>query len=206
MKDTGQRKRIAVFASGNGSNFQAISDYAIKNDINGDIVMVFSDKKDAFVLKRAEAAGVKTYFLNLQDFKSREEFDREISEILSKENIDLICLAGYLLLLSREFIEKYSGRIINVHPSILPSFKGIHGIKDAFDYGVKITGATIHFVEFELDAGPIIFQKSLEVKEGYSLEKLESEIHKIEHEIYPKAVELFCKDRIKVVGRKVKII
>jgi phosphoribosylglycinamide formyltransferase-1 len=119
--------------------------------------------------------------------------------------IDLICLAGYMLLLNNEFIKEYENRIINIHPSLLPSFKGMHGIKDAFEYGVKVTGVTVHFVDSELDHGPIIIQKAVEIGENDTVETLEEKIHKTEHFIYPLAIEYFCKDLFEINGRKVSI-
>ncbi len=201
-----KRKRIAVFASGNGSNLQAILNYSKKNDINGDVVMVFSNNPEAFALKRAQKAKVNSYCVNQKKFILREDFDKEILKIVKKENIDLICLAGYMLLLSSNFINEYKNRIINIHPSLLPSFKGMHGIKDAYDYGVKITGVTVHFVDDKLDNGPIIMQKPVRIFDNESVEDFEKRIHKVEHIIYPKSVECFCKDKLIIKGRKVLIL
>ncbi len=201
-----KRKRIAVFASGNGSNLQAILNYSKKNDINGDVVMVFSNNPEAFALKRAQKAKVNTYCVSQKKFILREDFDKEILKIVKKENIDFICLAGYMLLLSSNFINEYKNRIINIHPSLLPSFKGMHGIKDAYDYGVKITGVTVHFVDDKLDNGPIIMQKPVKIFDNESVEDLEKRIHKVEHVIYPKSVEYFCKGKLVIKGRKVLIL
>lgn len=200
-----KRKRIAVFASGNGSNLQALIGYSRTNDINGDILIVFSNNADAYALKRAEKNSIKTYCFSQRDFDSRKSFDIKILELMMENKIDLICLAGYMLLLSPEFIKEYQNRIINIHPSLLPSFKGVHGIKDAFEYGVKVTGATVHFVDSELDNGPIIIQKTVEILEEDTIETLEEKIHKAEHIIYPSAVEYFCKDLLEINGRKVSI-
>jgi phosphoribosylglycinamide formyltransferase-1 len=200
-----RRKRIAVFASGFGSNLQAIIDYSGKNDINGDIVMVLTNNPDAYAIKRARDAGIEQVIIPFEKSVPRSLFDSRIMCAMQDREIDLVCLAGYMLLLSPDFIEKYRGRIINVHPSLLPSFKGIHGISDAFDYGVKITGVTIHFVENELDTGPIILQEAVEVKEDEDAEQLEKKIHEAEHRLYPLAVKYFCMDRLKIIGRKVFI-
>ncbi|MCE5329314.1 phosphoribosylglycinamide formyltransferase [bacterium] len=201
-----KRKRIAVFASGNGSNFQAISDYCMENDINGDIVFVLANNPSAYVLERAKKANIKSVCVDSKRNISRQEFDREILRITKSENVDLICLAGYMLLLDCEFFNEFQNKIINVHPSLLPSFKGMHGIKDAFDYGVRVTGVTVHFVDYELDNGPIIMQESVKISEGETVEELETEIHKVEHKIYPLAVEYFCRDELRIVGRKVSIL
>ncbi|MCL4376922.1 MAG: phosphoribosylglycinamide formyltransferase [Actinobacteria bacterium] len=201
-----KRKRIAVFASGNGSNLQAIVDYSLKNDINGDVVFVLSNNPSAYALERAKNADIKSICIDSKKFVSRQEYDREILKVLKNENIDLICLAGYMLLFTLDFINEYLNKLINIHPSLLPSFKGKQAIKDAFDYGVRITGATVHFVEFEIDNGPIILQEAVQVSEKDTLDELENKIHKVEHRIYPLAVKYFCRDELKINGRKVSIL
>lgn len=200
-----KRKRIAVLASGNGSNMQAISDYSLKNDINGDVVFVVTNNPDAYALVRAKNANIKTFCIDFKKNIPRQEFDREISEAIKNEKIDLICLAGYMLLLNPVFISEYQNKIINIHPSLLPSFKGVHGIKDAFDYGVKVTGVTVHFVDCELDHGPIILQEAVQINEGETAQQLEAKIHEVEHKIYPLAVKYFCREELKIIGRKVCI-
>jgi phosphoribosylglycinamide formyltransferase 1 len=199
------RKRIAVFASGNGSNLQAIIDYSQNIDINGDIVFVFSNNPDAFALERAKNAGINAECIPFDRKNSRIDFDNKILREVKNKKIDLICLAGYMLLLSPDFIMRYQNKIINIHPSLLPSFKGMHGIRDAFDYGVKVTGVTVHFVDSELDNGPIILQEAVAVSKGETVENLEKKIHETEHRLYPHAVRYFCRDEIKVIGRKVLI-
>ena len=142
-----KRKKIAVFASGNGSNLQALIDYSLKNDINGDILIVFSNNPEAYALKRAKNYKLKNFCFNHKEFLNRKIYDQKILELMLENKIDLVCLAGYMRLLSPEFIKKYENKILNIHPSLLPSFKGTQGIKDAFEYGVKITGVTVHFVD-----------------------------------------------------------
>jgi phosphoribosylglycinamide formyltransferase 1 len=200
------RKRIAVFASGFGSNLQALIDYNIKNDLNGDIVLVFSNNKDAYALSRAKKNKIKAVFMDPSKYSSRKQYDRKILELLEEEKVDVIVLAGYMFVLSGEFVSKYKNKILNIHPALLPSFKGAHGIRDAFDYGVKVTGVTVHFVDKGLDSGPIILQQAMDIKQDYSLEELEENIHKVEHKIYPLAVKYFCEDKLKLDGRKVKIL
>jgi phosphoribosylglycinamide formyltransferase 1 len=201
-----KRKRITVFASGFGSNLQAIIDYGKSNDLNGDIALVLSNKKDARALDRARENGIKAVFINPSEYNDRRQYDARIIELLESEEIDLIVLAGYMLILSDEFVSKFRNKILNIHPALLPSFKGTHGIRDAFDYGVKVTGVTVHFLEEDLDSGPIIIQKPVDIEEDDSMEKLESRIHRIEHHIYPLAVKYFCEDRLKIEGRKVRIL
>ena len=200
------RKRIAVFASGFGSNLQALIDYNANYDLKGDIVLVFSNKKDAYALKRAKKNKIKAVFMDPSRYNSRKEYDMRIIELMEEEKIDLIILAGYMLILGSELVHKYKNRILNIHPALLPSFKGTHGIKDAFEYGVKVTGVTVHFVEEGVDSGPIILQKAVDIDQNESMEELEEKIHKVEHQIYPLAVRYFCEDRLKIDGRRVKIL
>jgi phosphoribosylglycinamide formyltransferase-1 len=196
---------VAVFVSGNGTNLQALIDAEKNEGLSGaKIVLVVSDKPEAFALKRAEKAGVETLVLEAKGFGSREDYDKKIMEKLRAAKIELIVLAGFMRLLSDYFVDEYYGRILNVHPALLPSFKGTHGIKDAFDYGVKVTGVTVHFVNKELDAGPVILQSPVQIDEGDTLETLEEKIHRIEHELYPEAVRLFAQGHLRIEGRKVR--
>ena len=198
--------KFAVFASGNGSNLQAIIDAVKAGEIKAELALVFSDNRKAKALQRAADAGIKTLCLVRKDYISPQSYEREIVMQLKESGIDFIVLAGYMKILTPYFIKTFPNKIMNVHPSLLPSFKGIQGIKDAFTYGSKVTGATIHFVDEKMDHGPIIMQESIKIAEDDTLETLEEKIHKIEHRIYPKAVALFAEDRLKIVGRKVKII
>jgi phosphoribosylglycinamide formyltransferase 1 len=206
LNSKNNKKRIAVLASGFGSNLQAIIDFIKNNGLNGEIVLVFSNKKDAYALKRAEKSGIKTSYLNTVQFETRQEYDQSLLQILKSESIDLLVLAGYMLLLSPGIISSFKNKIINIHPALLPAFKGVHGIKDAFEYGVKVTGATVHFVDEGLDSGPIIFQEAIYIEPDDTMESLEEKIHEIEHRIYPLAVKYFCDDLLKVKNRKVEII
>jgi len=200
-----KRKRIAIFASGNGSNLQAIIDYSKNNDINGDVVFVLTNNLDAYALKRAINFKINAECIPYNKNSSRFEFDSKILQAMRNRKIDLICLAGYMLLLSPDFINEYQDKIINIHPSLLPSFKGMHGIRDAFDYGVKVTGVTVHFVDSELDNGPIILQEAVFINESDTIEELEKKIHEVEHRLYPLAVQYFCRDELRIINRKVLI-
>ncbi len=197
---------IAVFCSGNGTNLQAIIDAQKKGHIKGELRLVVSDIKGCFALMRAEKAGIKTLLVERKDFKSKKEFEQEISRNLEREKIDLIVLAGYMKLLSADFVKKYKNRILNIHPALLPAFKGTHGIGDAFRYGVKVTGATVHFVTEDMDGGPIILQSPVKVTEDDTEETLGEAIHREEHKIYPRAIQLFIEGRLKIEGRKVRIL
>jgi phosphoribosylglycinamide formyltransferase-1 len=197
---------IAVFVSGNGTNLQALIDAEKRNGLaDSKIVLVVSDNPEAFALERAKKADIETFIQEKSNFKSREDFDKKVIEKLHEVNIELVVLAGFMRLLSDHFVDEYNNRILNIHPALLPSFKGTHGIKDAFEYGVKVTGVTVHFVNKELDAGPVILQEGVRIEEDDTLDTLEEKIHKTEHKLYPEAVRLFVQGRLKVEGGKVKV-
>jgi len=196
---------IAILCSGNGTNLQAIIDGVNSGYIPARIAFILSDEKRAFALERARKAGIETVVLDKKDYKDREDFDREVVKRLKKRDVELVVLAGFMRLLSPYFIKEYRNRIINVHPALLPSFKGAHGIKDALDHGVKVTGVTVHFVDEHLDNGPIILQKTVEIKEDDTEGALLERVHKEEHKIYPEAIKLFVEGKIKIEGRKVKV-
>jgi phosphoribosylglycinamide formyltransferase-1 len=173
--------------------------------IRADISFVLSDKADAFALERAKRSGIATVVLNPKSYRTREDFDREVVRNLKKHGVALVVLAGFMRLLSPYFIKEYRGRIMNIHPALLPSFKGTHGVKDALDYGVKVTGVTVHFVDEHLDNGPVIAQKAVDVRPGDTEETLLERLHKAEHEIYPEAVRLFVEGKLKIEGRRVRV-
>ncbi len=198
---------IAVFVSGNGSNLQALIEAQKRNDLaEGKIKLVVCDKSGAFALKRAEKAGIETFVLEAKGFSKKEEYDRKIAEVLDEKEIELVVLAGFMRILSDFFVDKYAGKILNVHPSLLPLFKGAHAIRDAYEAGVEKSGATVHFVTRELDSGPIILQKSVKIEQSDTMESLEEKIHKIEHKIYPEAVKLFVEGKIILEGERVTIL
>lgn len=197
---------IAVFCSGNGTNLEAIIDSWKKGRIKADIKLVVSDTPDCYALTRAKKAGIKTFIVSPGNFKTKKDFEEEILKALQKEDIGLIVLAGYMRMLSADFISAYENKVLNIHPALLPSFRGSHGIKDAFEYGVKITGPTVHFVTKEMDAGPIILQSPVKVTEDDTEETLAEAIHGEEYKIYPRAIQLFIDGKLKIEGRKVKIL
>ncbi len=196
-------KNFAVLSSGRGTNLQAIIKAHKIGSIKGNLVLVISDKPDAYALIRAKKAGIKALFIDPAQFSGRESFDREVVRELKAHKIDLVVLAGYMRILSKHFIDAFNNRILNVHPSLLPSFKGAHAVRDALRYGVKVTGVTIHLVIFELDSGPIVLQESLEVKDSDTEDTLLERIHKIEHKLYPKGISLFLENRLKIKNNKV---
>mgnify|MGYP003393991124 FL=1 len=197
---------IAVLCSGNGTNLQAIIDSQKKGYIKADIKLVISDTPDCYALTRAKGAGIKIFVVERKNFKTKKAIEADILKALKKENIGLIVLAGYMRMLSGDFISAYENKIMNIHPALLPSFKGMHGIRDAFEYGVKITGATVHFVTLDMDAGPIIVQSSVKVTEDDAEETLAEAIHEEEHKIYPRAIQLFVEGKLKIEGGKVRIL
>jgi len=198
--------KIAVFVSGNGSNLQALMDAEDHGLIpEGKIVLVVSDKKDAYALKRAEERGIATFVLEKTGFSSREDYDKVILGRLREEGIDLVVLAGFMRILSSCFVHAYSDRILNIHPALLPDFKGASAIKDAYEARVKKTGVTVHFVTEELDSGPAILQEKVEVLNGDTLDSLEERIHRVEHRLYPEAVRLFTEGKLELKDGKVNI-
>ncbi len=194
---------IAVFCSGDGSNFQAIVDAKNKGLFQADITLMVCDNPDAYAVKRAKNEGIPYLIVSRKDFSSKQALEEKIVESLEEKRIGLICLAGYMRLLSPEFVQRYAGKIINVHPALLPAFKGADAIRDAIDYGIKVSGVTVHFVTEEVDAGPIILQEVVKIEDSDSKESLEEKIHSAEHRIYPQAIKLFVENKLKITGRKV---
>lgn len=177
--------RIAVFASGSGSNFQAIVDAVQAGKLDVEVGLLVCDKPSAKVVERAEAAGVETFAFRPKEFASKAAYEAEIVERLERNRIDLVVLAGYMRIVSDTLLGPYEGRIINIHPSLLPSFPGLDAIGQALAHGVKVTGVTVHFVDGGMDTGPIIAQRAVEVAEGDTADSLAASIHHVEHVLYP---------------------
>jgi len=202
--------KIGVLISGSGTNLQALIDNVEKGMIKGEITVVISDKKGAFGIERARRHGIKALEIDKKEFDDKNVFMKTIMDELEKNQVELVVLAGFLSILSEEFIEKFRNRIINIHPSLIPSFcgKGFYGLrvhKAALDYGVKVSGATVHFVDEGADTGPIILQEAVKVEEDDTPESLAARILKVEHRLLPEAVKLYCEGRLVMEGRKVKI-
>jgi len=200
-----RKVRIAVLVSGGGTNLQTLIDAAEKGDINGEIAAVISDNENAYALERARKHGIKAIYIN-----KKQLAERLIIE-LQRLDIELVVLAGFLSILDRELVKAYEGRIINIHPSLIPSFcgKGFYGErvhKAALEYGVKVSGATVHFVDEGTDSGPIIFQDAVPVYFEDTSETLAARVLQVEHRLLPAAVGLFCEGRLRIEGRKVKIL
>jgi phosphoribosylglycinamide formyltransferase-1 len=197
---------IAVFASGKGSNFSAISKAVDKGIIKARLALLVCDNAKAPVLEKARKARVKSLIIAADAFPSKEEFEKSIISHLKEEKINLIVLAGFMRILSPAFVRAFSHRILNIHPALLPSFKGSSAIKDAFAYGAKATGVTVHFVDEKVDHGPIILQECVPIAADDDLGSLEAKIHRLEHRMYPRAIKLLLEKKLKVAGRKVRII
>ncbi len=196
---------IGVLASGRGTNLQAIIEAIKEGKIEGEIKVVISDNPDAYALKRAKQNNIETEHINFKKFKNREDYDKKIIKTLEEKKIDLVVLAGYMRILGSYFIKMYKNRIINIHPALLPSFPGLHAQRQAVEHGVKVSGCTVHFVDEGVDSGPIILQKAVQVSADDTEESLAEKILKEEHQIYPRAIQLFSQGRLVIKGRKVFI-
>ena len=204
-------KKIAVFVSGSGSNLQAIIDACESGYISkGKIEIVFSNKEDAYGLQRAKKHSIKTLFLSPDDFKTREEYDKVVATKMNELNIDLICLAGYMRILTPVFLDTFKGKIMNIHPALLPEFggKGMYGIyvhEAVLKAGKKESGCTVHFVDYGTDTGPVILQRKVPVLDGDTPEILQKRVLEQEHLAYKEAIKLFTEDKLEIIQKKVKI-
>nr|WP_320134818.1 phosphoribosylglycinamide formyltransferase [uncultured Amphritea sp.] len=189
-------KSIVVLISGSGSNLQAIIDAIASGQIAGRIAAVLSNKAEAFGLERAKTAGIPQIVINHKDYDSREDFDLAMIEAIDTYTPDLIVLAGFMRILTAEFVRHYQGRMLNIHPSLLPKYKGLHTHQRALDAGDAQHGCTVHFVTEELDGGPLAIQAPLNIHATDNADSLQLRVHRAEHDIYPLAVEWFCADRL----------
>jgi len=192
--------RLVVLASGRGSNFEAIADAVKKGELpNAEMVALITNRGDAPALKIAESRDIPSYIIDGKD-------EPKLIEIVEKLQPNFICLAGYMLVLGKQFLSRWPNQILNIHPSLLPSFKGLKAQKQALEYGVKWTGCTVHFVNEELDGGPVIAQNSLEILEGDTEESLTQRLLKVEHRTYVEALSKVCTRKYQIVGRRVVFI
>jgi len=200
-----KKLKVGVLVSGGGTNLQSIIDASKKGEIQAEVAVVISDNKDAFALERARKNNIPAFFVDPKKYSSRELHENAIVKILEQHEAGLVCLAGYMRLLTDLLIEKFENKIMNIHPALLPSFPGTQGQEDALNYGVKVSGCTVHFVVLEMDAGPIIAQAAVPVLENDTVDSLKKRILEQEHKLYPKAIDLFAKGKLKLSGRKVVI-
>ncbi|MFA4861095.1 phosphoribosylglycinamide formyltransferase [Methanoregula sp.] len=199
------KKRIAVLASGRGSNFQAMIDAIQACQIPADCVALITDNPKAYAIERAEKAGIPRIVIDYTSFPSREVYERALLSAMQEVNADLFVLAGYMRILGTSIVRAFPGKMVNIHPALLPSFTGLHAQRQAVEYGVKIAGCTVHFVDESLDGGPIILQGIVPVLDDDDEDSLANRILVQEHICFPEAVRLFCEDRLTIVGRKVII-
>ena len=198
-------KNIAVFVSGSGTNLQALIDWEKQGKLVAKIVLVVSNNPDAFGVKRAQEAGIPTLIVNHKEYDTREEHEEEIEKHLRNHQVEILVLAGYMRLLTSNFVSRWHHKIINLHPSLLPSFTGINAIEQAFTYGVKVTGVSTIFVDEGVDTGIIILQDIVKVLSEDSLESLTTKIHDLEHILLPQTVNIVASDKFTITDRKVLI-
>ena len=199
---TSMSERIAVLVSGSGTNLQALmDDPAIRPHLS----LVLSDRPGIRALDRAESAGIPTAVVEPGAFPDRETFDQAVLDLFQDRTIDALVSAGYLRVLGKRVLDVYEGRWLNVHPALLPSFPGMHGVRDALEYGVRVTGVTVHLVDEGTDTGPIVLQEALEVRPDDDWDSLEPRIHAVEHRLLPRAVRALLDERIEIDGRRVRI-
>ena len=190
--------KIGVLISGSGTNLQAIIDRINDGSLNASVELVISSRPDAYGLKRAEAAGVDSLTLSKEFYKENDDPDEFIARMFRARGCEYIIMAGYMRMVHASLLDAFPNRVVNLHPALLPSFRGAHAIQDAFDRGVKVTGVTVHFANEEYDKGPIIAQRALAVEEGWDVDTLEAHIHEIEHELYPEVIGWLADGRVHV--------
>ena len=200
-----ERLAVGVLASGRGSNLQSLLDACADPDYPARVVVVISDREHAPALERARVAGVEAVWVNPKDFVSRESFDGALVRELDKRGVGLVCHAGFMRILSPVYVQAFAGRALNIHPSLLPAFPGLHAPRQALEHGVRVSGATVHFLDEGVDTGPIVLQATVPVRAGDTEETLAERILVEEHRIYPAAVRLFAEGRLQIVGRRVVV-
>jgi phosphoribosylglycinamide formyltransferase-1 len=200
-----ERLVLGVLISGSGTNLQAIIDACASGDLPARVAVVISNKADAFGLERARRAGIPAIHLDPAAYADRRAYNGAIADALIEHGVQLVVMAGYMRLLGKEVLDLYPDAVINLHPALLPAFPGASAISDAFEYGVKVTGVTVHFADEAFDQGPIICQEPVRIDEHDTLETLEAKIHAVEHRLLPEAIRLIAEGRVSLEGRKVHI-
>ena len=190
--------KLGVLLSGSGTNLQAIIDRIAEGTLDATIELVVSSRPSAYGLKRAEAAGIPTMTMSKELYADPLVADEVIATMLTRAGVDYVIMAGYMRMVHAPILAAFPNRVVNLHPALLPSFKGAHAIQDAFDYGVKVTGVTVHFADDKYDCGPIIAQQALVVDEAWDVDELEAHIHEIEHVLYPDTIQLLAEGRVHV--------
>lgn len=205
MKSDLPKIRLGVLISGSGTNLQTIIDRSERGELQAEVVCVISNKADAFGLERARKHGIAAIHLDHRTFSGRSEYDGALVKTLREFNVDLVILAGFMRIVTPVLLDAFHSRVMNIHPALLPSFPGLDAQKQALEYGVKLSGCTVHFVDTGTDTGPIILQAAVPVLEGDTEKSLAERIHNEEHKLYPAAIQLFAEGRLKVEGRRVII-
>ncbi len=196
---------LGVLASGRGSNFQAIIDEIEGGRLNVSIKLLVVDNPDAYAIERAKKHGIKYIYINPKEFPSKDDYFRRIADELKASDVELVALAGFMRIVKKPLIDAFPNKIMNIHPALLPSFPGLHGQEQAVDYGVKISGCTVHFVDEGMDTGTVIIQAAVPVSPDDTEDTLSARILKLEHKIFPEAIRLYAEGRLSVEGRVVKI-
>lgn len=197
--------KIGILASGRGSNFQSIIDSVKSGHLKANIEILIVDNPDAYAIQRAMTNGIPYLYLNPEDFATKDEFYGKIALELKKKEVGLVVLAGFMRVVGKPLLDAFPMRVMNIHPALLPSFPGLHGQRQAVDFGVRVSGCTVHFVDEGVDTGPIIIQAAVPVRPDDTEESLSERILKLEHRIFPEAIRLFADGRLEVRGRKVMI-
>jgi phosphoribosylglycinamide formyltransferase 1 len=205
LRDSSGHIRLGVLASGRGSNFQSIIDAINSKQLKASVTVLITDNPSAYAIERAKKNSIGHLVIRPEEFGSGDEYYIRIAEELRKRHADLVVLAGFMRIVGKPLIDAFPDRIMNIHPALLPSFPGLHGQKQALDYGVRISGCTVHFVDGGVDTGPVIIQAAVPVHQDDTEEILSERILKLEHKIYPEAIRLFTEGRLEVRGRKVMI-
>ena len=200
------RRNIGVLCSGNGTNLQAIIDAIRRGRLRARVAVVISDRADVRALLWARRANIPAQFIDPHDFPNREAYDRALIRCLEAAQVRVVCLAGFMRLLSPVFVRRFSRRLLNVHPALLPAFPGAHAIRDALAWGVAVTGVTVHFVDEEMDHGPILLQEALAIRPRESADRVLARVHRIEHRLYPRAIQLVLDGRVRLRGRTAELI
>ncbi len=189
---------IGVLISGSGSNLQSLIDHIQEGTLDAHISLVVSSRPDAYGIERAKKAGIPVLVMNREAYADAAVANKRIADALKEAGAQYVVMAGYMRMVTAEVLDAFPDRVVNLHPALLPSFKGAHAIQDAFDFGVKVTGVTVHFANADYDKGPIIAQRAVEVREGETVDALEARIHAVEHELYPHVVQLLAEGRVSV--------
>jgi phosphoribosylglycinamide formyltransferase-1 len=201
-----ERIRLGVLISGSGTNLQSIIDACAAGIVDGEVAVVISNREDAYGLQRARSSGIPAIFIDPKAYDDAVAYNHAIREALEVEEVQYVVMAGYMKMLGAEVLDAFPTHVVNIHPALLPSFAGAHGIRDAFEYGVKVTGVTVHFASEVFDEGPIIAQEAVRIEEGDTLDTLEARIHEVEHRLYPAALAALAEGRVTVEGRTVRIL